>query len=113
MLMLKLEGIQQQRRDSIFKYLNNWSFPPQILTLTKKINEETENNTYLKKNTIEQRITIEALKGVLQGHKGYLDSLADIFENYEKILEETGLEINKDYIDKINENRRLDPQGKV
>ncbi|CAI2383138.1 unnamed protein product [Moneuplotes crassus] len=110
MMKIKLEGLQQKRRDIIFDLLSSNQLPHGFEDLINKLNEETERNLFLKKNALELEITVQALQESYNGQKEYLENLTELYGNYEKLLEETGLQIGRDLLDVIAENEKLDPQ---
>lgn len=87
MMMVNMQGLQDKRRDLVESYLNQTKLPQEHIELVQELNDEQEANVYLNKNATEQRITIEALKDVLEGHRGYYSSLKDIYNSYRQSLE--------------------------
>lgn len=85
--MIKLDGLQEKRKELINHYFTKSQLPDEYFDLTNQLNEETEANVYLNKDVVEQRITIQALKDVLKGHSDYLDTLKKIYKEYNKNTE--------------------------
>ena len=66
MLNIRLQGLQQKRREKVEKYLKVLKIPDEMEIIGKILNEEEEENLYLKKGATEQKISIEALNNVLE-----------------------------------------------
>lgn len=90
MLLLKLEGLQEKRREIIDDLLSSSHFPAEEYSeLINELNEETEVNFYLQKGASEQKITIEALTNVLRSQADTLSRIEKVYKEYTSTLERT------------------------
>lgn len=90
MLLLKLEGLQEKRREIIDDLLSSSHFPTEEYSeLINELNEETEVNFYLQKGASEQKITIEALTNVLRSQADTLSRIEKVYKEYTSTLERT------------------------